>query len=122
MTALDDLIDDLEDWLEEAEGTQGVNGQSGPLSGDPLTYVSDRLADVLSNIVHGLSSEHLNDVGTADLTGLPSDLPGVAGWCHDKAVDARVPSLSDGDLGSLLQSRRDAINQAPGGYQNLAGV
>ena len=62
------------------------------------------------------------DAGTADLTGLPSDLPGVAGWCHDKAVDAQGPSLSEAEQGSLLKSIRDGINKDPGGYKKLAGI
>ena len=122
MTQLDDLINVLEDLLDDAKGTDGVNGQSGPLTDPNLSYVRTRLRDSLTNITHLLSADHLNDAGTADLTGLPSDLPGVAGWCHDKAVDLQVPSLSEAQQGSLLKSIRDAINLDPGGYKKLAGI
>ncbi len=121
MSILEDLLDAIEDALEEAEGEDGVNGAAGPLSDPNKGYVSTRLDDTLTNIQHALSSEHLNDAGTADMSGLPSDLPGVAGWCHDKAVDAQNAS-SPVDKGSALKSARDAINQASGGYKDLAGI
>lgn len=122
MSIVEDYINEIEEWLDESEGTDGVNGQNGPLTGDPLSYVTTRLRDSLTNITHLLSADHLNDAGTADLTGLPSDLPGVAGWCHDKAVDLQAPSLSEAAQGSLLKSIRDAINLDPGGYKKLAGI
>ena len=121
MTQLDDLLDDLEDWLEEAEGPDGVDGAAGPLNEPNKGYVSTRLTDTLSNIQHLLSSAHLNDAGTADMTGLPTDLPGVARWCHDKAVNAQNRS-SDDQKGSDLKSIKNAINQPTDGYKALAGI
>lgn len=122
MTALDDLINDLEDWLEEAEGAQGVNGQGGPLSDPSKSFVATRLTNSLTKISHGLSVAHLADAGTADLSGLPSTLPGVAGWCHDEAVEAQGIGNSDDFKGSRLKSIRDAIDLDPGGYRKLAGI
>ena len=122
MSSLQDLLDALEDLLEESEGTSGVNGQSGPLSNPNLSYVSTRLTDSLSNIGHLLSAEHLDNAGTADMSGFPTTLPLVATLCHDKAVTAKGPVSGDDELGGLLKSIRDGINQSSGGYKNLAGI
>ena len=121
MSQLDDLINDLEDLLEEAEGTDGVNNQSGPLSDPSKSYVATRLTDSLDKIAHALT-DHLDDTGTADLSGLPSTLPGVAGWCHDEAVSAQGIGNSDDFIGSRLKSIRDAIDLDPDGYRKRTGI
>lgn len=122
MGQLQDWLDDLEDWLDESKGTEGVDNQSGPLSDPNKSYVSTRLADTLSNITHGLSSEHLDVAGTADISGLPSTLPGVADWCHNEAVRCQAIGVSDDFKGSRLKSIRDAIEKDPGGYKDLVGI
>ncbi len=121
MSILEDLLDAIEEALEEAEGEDGVDGAAGPLNEPNKGYVSTRLDDTLSNIQDALSSEHLNDAGTADMSGLPSNLPGVARWCKDKATAAKTATTDDAK-GSALKSARDAINQASGGYKDLAGI
>ncbi len=122
MSITQDLIDALVDLLDEAEGSQGVDGQSGPLSDPNKSYVKTRLSDSLTNIAHGLSAEHLDNAGTADISGLPSDLPGVARWCHDEAVRCQAIGVSDDFKGSRLKSIRDAIEKDPGGYKDLVGI
>ena len=116
-----DLIDALEDLLEEAEGSDGVNGASGPLNEPNKGFVSTRLTDTLSNIQEALDPQHLNGAGTPDMSGLPTDLPGVAGWSHDKAVEAQNSSGAD-EKGSALKSIKNAINQPTDGYKALAGI
>ncbi len=122
MSIVEDLIDDLEDLLEESEGTNGVNGQSGPLADPSKSYVATRLSDSLTKITHALSAEHLDDAGTADLSDLPTTLPGVAEWCHDHAVQAQGRAEEPGSIGSYMKSIRDGINLDPGGYKELAGI
>ena len=122
MSSLSDLIDALEDLLDEAEDEEGVNGENGPLSDPYKSYVSTRLSDSLTNITHGLSAEHLDDAGAAELSGFPSTLPGVADWCHTEAVNAQQTSVSDDYKGSRLKSIRDAIALDPGGYKDLCGI
>lgn len=122
MTALDDLINDREDLLDEAEGTSGVNGQSGPLADPSKSYVATRLSDSLTKITHALSAEHLDDAGTADLSDLPTTLPGVAEWCHDHAVQAQGRAEQPGSIASYIKSIRDGIILDPGGFEALAGI
>ncbi len=121
MSGLQDLIDALEEALEEAEGSDGVDGAAGPLNDPNKGYVATRLTDSLDNIQTALSPAHLNGAGTPDMTGLPTDLPGVAGWCHDKAVAAQGATTDDAK-GSALKSCRNGINQPTGGYKDLAGT
>lgn len=122
MGQLQDWLDDLEEWLEETKGVEGVNGQSGPLSDPNKAYVATRLTSSLTNVGHLLSAEHLDNAGTADISGLPSDLPGVAGFCHDQAVRAQGIGSNDDFIGSRLKSIREAIALDPGGYKKLAGI
>ncbi len=120
MSSLQDLINALEDWLEEAEGLEGVNGQSGPLPDPNKSYVDTRLSDTLGKIRDALAE--LSDAGTADISGLPSTLPGVADWCHTEAVSCQAIGVSDDFKGSRLKSIRDAIGLDPGGYKDLVGI
>ena len=122
MSIMDDLLDALKDLLDEAKGSQGVNGQSGPLPDPNKSYVATRLSDSLNHITHLLSAEHLDDAGTADISGLPSTLPGVADWCHTEAVSCQAIGVSDDFKGSRLKSIRDAIEKDPGGYKDLVGI
>ncbi len=122
MGILEDFFDELEDWLDETKGTEGVNGESGPLSDPNKSFVSTRLADSLSHITHLLSAEHLDNAGTADISGLPSTLPGVADWCHTEAERAQAIAATDEFKGSRLKSIRDAIEKDPGGYKDLVGI
>ena len=120
MSILQDLIDAIKEALDEAEGSEGVDGQSGPLSDPNKSFVSTRLSDTLGNIQDALVE--LSDVGTADISGLPSTLPGVADWCHTEAVRCQAIGVSDDFKGSRLKSIRDAIEKDPGGYKALVGI
>lgn len=121
MSIMEDLIEDLENLLEDAEGPDGVDGQSGPLTEPNKSYVDTRLTDSLAKIAHALSVSHLANAGTADIDGWTWTLPWVADKCLKEAGLAKASS-DDDFIASRLKSIEAAVNRATDGYKGLAGI
>src|SRR5688572_17943152 len=95
---VDDLLEDLKDWLEQAESTQGVNGLSGAVPEPNKSYVAFRLVKVDQYIQLLRDPEEEPslsppDIGQVIQSYQPSGTNEHATDCATLAVEAHTESL-----------------------------
>jgi len=119
--ALQDLLDEILEDLELAEDL--VDSAPGPLSDPPKTAVAAKLTSVLSTIENAFNQ--LGDIGTADTSGPPRTLPGIAGECVGLADNASTSNQETppdiNDVANQLKTIAWLIDVSHG-YREKAGI
>lgn len=125
MPTLEDLIDEVEEWLKDAE--EETAESQGPLNDPPLSQVTDDLANAeskIDNIINPSLAPSLDptDAGSIDESEKPSTLPEYADTCNSlgaaACVEVHKSTPSHEVLGTKIKTIKNLLTE----YRNLAGI
>ena len=125
MPTLEDLIDEVEEWLKDAEKETGE--AQGPLSDPQKSQVASDLARAetkIDQIIDPLQSPSLDppDAGSVDTSEDPSTLPEFADTCYALSTAAKVAVLGPTPDYEVIGTKIKTIKELVPEYRNLAGI
>lgn len=123
---VEDLIDELEEWLEEAEEIID-DAPSDPLPSNLRDQVAGKLTETESSIDQILDPDvapNLDppDAGSVDQSINPVGLKDYAATAHDLALNARVAAGQSSPDEQYIGTQLKTIKHLLPGYRAAAGI